>query len=51
MEANQYLDKELEGPLEVAVESAGDGRSDESTRRLVTTWLENSRAAVLKKAL
>ena len=23
----------------------------ESTRRLVTTWLENSRAAVLKKAL
>ena len=37
MEANQYLDKELEGPLEVAVESAGDGRSDGSTRRLVTT--------------
>ena len=26
MEANQYLDKELEGPLEVDVECAGDGR-------------------------
>ena len=51
MEASQYLDKGLEGPLEVAAESAGDGRLNGSTRRLVTTWLQNSRAAVQKKAI
>ena len=33
------------------MEGAGDGRVDGSTRRLLTTWLEDTRAAVLVKAL
>ena len=51
VETSRYLDKELDGPLEAEVESAGDGRVDGSTRRITTTWLEDIRAAVLKKAL
>ena len=51
MESNQYLDRDMGGPLQVSAEGAGEGRVDGSTRRLVTTWLEDTRAAVLKKAL
>ena len=50
-QSSQYLDKELEGPLMVEVEGAGEGRVDGSSRRLITTWIEDTRAAVLKKAL
>ena len=49
-EASQYLDRELGGPLLTEVEGAGDGRVDGSTRRLLTTWVEDTRAAVLVKA-
>ena len=51
VQASQYLDRDMGGPLEVEVDGAGDGRVDGSTRRLVTTWLEDTRTAVLKKAL
>ena len=47
----QFLEKDMSGPLTVAVEGAGEGRVDGSTRKLVTSWLEDSRAAVLRKAL
>ena len=47
----QYLDRDMGGPLGREVEGAGEGRVDGSTRRLVTTWLEDTRAAVLEKAL
>ena len=50
-QSSQYLDKEFEGPLMVEVEGAGEGRVDGSSRRLITTWIEDTRAAVLKKAL
>ena len=53
-EANQfaqYLERELEGPLQVEAEGAGNGRVDGNTRRLLTTWLEDTRAAVLRKGL
>ena len=51
MQSSQYLDRDMSGPLQVSVEGAGDGRVDGSTRRLTTTWLEDTRASVLKKAL
>ena len=41
----------MEGPLAIPVEGAGEGSSDGSSRRKVTTWLEDSRAALLKKGL
>ena len=47
----QYLEKDMTGPLQVSVDGAGEGRVDGSTRRLITTWLEDSRASVLKRAL
>ena len=46
-----YLGVELEGPLSVPVEGAGEGSSDDSTRRKVTSWLKDCRAALLKKGL
>ena len=50
-EASLFLDKELEGLLAAEVQGAGDGSEDGSTRRKVTIWLEDTRAAVLTKAL
>jgi hypothetical protein len=46
-----YLGTELQGPLALPVEGAGEGSSDGSTRRRVTSWLEDTRAATLKKGL
>ena len=51
MQASEFLERDMCGPLQVSVEGAGDGRVDGSSRRLVTTWLEDTRACVLKKAL
>ena len=50
-EASQYLDRQLGGPLVTEVEGAGAGKVDVSTRRDLTTWVEDTRAAVLVKAL
>ena len=50
-ESSQYLGKDLDGPLAVAVEGAGLGSTDGSTRKEITTWIEDTRAAVLEKAL
>ena len=46
-----FLGIELEGPLSVSVEGAGEGSCDGSSRRKITTWLEDVRAATLKKGL
>ena len=46
-----YLEMELTGPLSSPPEGAGQGSSDGSSRRRVTTWLEDTRAATLKKGL
>ena len=51
MQSSQYLSRDLSGPLQAGVEAAGDGREDGSTRRLITTWLEETRRAVLSKTL
>ena len=40
-----YLGMELQGNLSFPVEGAGQGSSDGSSRRRVTTWLEDTRAA------
>ena len=50
-ESCQYLEQELHGPLAAEVQGAGSGCVDGSTRRKVTIWLEDTRAAVLAKAL
>ena len=50
-ESCQYLDQELQGPLAAEVQGAGSGSVDGSTRRMVTIWIEDTRAAVLAKAL
>ena len=50
-ESSRYLDRDMEGPLVIEVEGAGNGSRDGSTRRKVTTWLEDTRAAVLVKSL
>ena len=53
-EANQssdYLGKEIEGPLQSLVEGAGGGHVDGRTRRELTAWIEDTRAAVLEEAL
>ena len=41
MESVQYLDRELQGPFVPEVEGAGEGRTDGSTRRLLTTGIED----------
>ena len=41
----------MTGPLSSPLEGAGQGSSDGSSRRRVTTWLEDTRAATLKKGL
>ena len=46
-----YLGNELEGPLAAEVQGAGDGNEDGSSRRKITTWLEDTRARVLTRAL
>ena len=46
-ESCQYLEKDLEGLLSAQVKGAGDASDDGSTRRRVTTWLEDKRAAEL----
>ena len=48
---SDYLGVQLEGPLAVAVEGAGEGSSDGSIRRRITTYLEDTRAAVLNQGL
>ena len=50
-QSSEFLEQDLSGPLLAGVEGAGDGCVDGSTRRLITTWLEDCRASVLKKAL
>ena len=50
-ESSQYLGKELDGLLASEVQAAGLGSEDGSTRRKITIWLEDVRAAVLTKAL
>ena len=50
-EACLYLEKEMQGPLEPEVEGAGQGSSDGSTRRNITTWIEDTRAEVVSKAM
>ena len=47
----RYLGKEVEGLLCTEVKGAGDGSKDGSTRRKLTTWLEDTRAEVLVKSL
>jgi hypothetical protein len=51
LQSSQYLGRYIEGPPQTGVEAAGDGREDGSTRRMITTWLEETRSAVLSKAL
>ena len=51
LQMSTYLETEVQGPLAVQVEGAGQGSSDGSTRRRITTWLEDTRAATLKKGL
>ena len=46
-----FLGRQLEGLLVAEAQGAGDGSCDGSTRRAVTTWLEDTRAAVLVRAL
>ena len=46
-----FLGVEMQGPLTVPVEGAGGMNCDGSSRRIVTTYLENTRAAVLKAGL
>ena len=50
-ESCEYLGQDLAGPLDVVVEGAGHGCTDGSSRRKITTWLEDMRAATLTKAL
>ena len=50
-ESCQYLEKEIDGLLSASAAGAGDGSQDGSTRRKVTIWLEDTRAAVLVRAL
>ena len=40
----QFLSKDMGGPLQANAEGAGDGRVDGTTRRLATTWMEDTRA-------
>ena len=51
IQSSQYLDRDMGGPLKAITEGAGDGRVDGSRRRMATTWLEDTRAAVVSKAL
>ena len=51
IESSQFVNKELDGLLSADVRGAGDGSVDGSTRRKITTWLEDTRTAVLVKAL
>ena len=46
-----YLGVGMEGPLTAPVERAGGVNCDGSSRRIITTYLENIRAAVLKTGL
>ena len=45
------MDKDMQGPLVAEVEGAGDGCTDGSTRKNLTTWIEDTRAEVLGKSL
>ena len=51
IQSSQYLEREMGGPLGVEAEGAGEGRVDGSNRRIMTTWLEDTRAAILQQAL
>ena len=51
IQSSQFLDKDMSGPLGVEAEGAGEGRVDGSSRRMITAWLEDTRSAVLKRAL
>ena len=46
-----YLGKDLEPPLVVQAQGAGDGATDGSTRRKIVEQREQLRGAVLKVAL
>ena len=46
-----FLGTELDGPLSIPVEGAGEGNNDGSSRRTITRWLEDARASTLKKGL
>ena len=50
-EASQYLDRELGDLLVSEVEGTGDDNVDGSTRRNLTAGVEDTRVAVLLKAL
>ena len=50
-ERSTYLGRELQGPLSSPVEGVGQGSNDGSSRRRITTWLEDTRAATLRKGL
>ena len=50
-EISQYLEEELEGPLALPVQGAGEESMTGVTRKLITTHLEDSRFRVLKRAL
>ena len=43
---NGFLGTELDGPLSVPVEGAGEGSSEGSSRRKITTWLEDANSIV-----
>ena len=51
IQSSQYLEHDMGGPLDVEAEGAGERRVDGSTRRIMTTWLEDTRAAVIQQAL
>ena len=46
-----YLGRDLEGLFVAEAKGAGEGCCDGSTRRKITTWLEDTRALVLSRAL
>ena len=50
-ESCHYLGRDLEGLLASEARGAGDGCEDGSTRRKISTWLEDTRAAVLARSL
>ena len=50
-QAAQWLEEELEGPLKVHTQSAGEGSITGATRRLVMEQLETQRCKLLSKGL
>ena len=46
-----WLDEELEGPLAIHAQNAGEGSTTGATRRLVMEQLEQQRSKLLNKGL